>query len=285
LGAEVYAFGHPYGAEFSLSKGIVSRVLTAAELTESPSRRLVTKVCPPNDMVWIQHDAKISPGNSGGPLIDETGKVFGVNTLVHVKAELGYACHVKHLREVAGSVSEQIEPLPEAREVLRATVSSQRISQLFDAVSAFQWKPDTAEQYESVAELAKQMTLAKHAHAVQSRTPSLRPDVIQRVAEIADRKFAALGQVSWTAEHFEAINAFAADQINQVGEGVLLFSSVLGSVRNKNTLLMEIEGSGESVMLNVGSNVTRIRPGSQWLVVGFVTPQVVQVKSQARPAP
>jgi hypothetical protein len=280
LGEEVYAFGHPYEAEFSLSKGIVSRVLSTAELPKSSRRLLASRCRAPDDMIWIQHDAKISPGNSGGPLIDGTGRVFGINTFVHVKAEFGYASHVKHLRELAGSVSDQIQPLPDAREALRTTVSTQQINQLFDAISAFQWNPDTPERYESMADLAKQMTLAKHALAVQSRKPSLRPDVIKRVAQVADQKFAGLRQVPWSRELLETINTFAADQMNKVGEGILVCVSVRGNVRNQKALLMGIEGTDEAMVLRVGLNLTKVQLGSRWLVVGFVTPQVAQVRNQ-----
>jgi hypothetical protein len=231
-------------------------------------------------MVWIQHDAKISPGNSGGPLIDETGQVFGINTFVHVKAEFGYASHVKHLRELAGSVSDKIQPLPDAREALRTTVSSQRMNLLFDAISGFRWKPGTPEQYQSMAELAKQMTLARHAQVVQSRTPNLRPDVIQRVAQVAHQKFAAMRQAPWSREVFGAINTFATDQLDKVGEGILVYCTVRGKVRNQNALLMDIEGTDESMVLRVGPNLTKAQRGSRWVAVGFVTPQVGQVGDQ-----
>jgi len=66
-GDTVYAIGHPIGQQYSVSKGIVSNESTR----------------PYN--VWqelIQTDAAINQGNSGGPLLNESGKVVGINTLI-----------------------------------------------------------------------------------------------------------------------------------------------------------------------------------------------------------
>ncbi len=65
-GEEVIAVGFPLGLEgdVSVSQGIVSRSLEA------------------EGQFFIQHDAEILRGNSGGPLISETGEVLGINIAV-----------------------------------------------------------------------------------------------------------------------------------------------------------------------------------------------------------
>lgn len=66
LGTKVYALGNPMGNRFSVSSGIVSGHDRAYDVA-----------WPVN---FIQHDAALNPGNSGGPLITEDGEVIGINT-------------------------------------------------------------------------------------------------------------------------------------------------------------------------------------------------------------
>ncbi len=66
LGTKVYALGNPMGNRFSVSSGIVSGYDRAYDVA-----------WPVN---FIQHDAALNPGNSGGPLITEEGDVIGINT-------------------------------------------------------------------------------------------------------------------------------------------------------------------------------------------------------------
>lgn len=61
---DVYAIGYPYGRNLTISKGIVSALTTDDY----------------DDRQYIQTDAAIVPGNSGGPLVDICGKVVGMNT-------------------------------------------------------------------------------------------------------------------------------------------------------------------------------------------------------------
>jgi serine protease Do len=68
VGLEVYAAGFPLGEpQFTLTKGIVSKEQAGGETSWASV-----------DYV-IEHDATINPGNSGGPLVDEDGKIVGVN--------------------------------------------------------------------------------------------------------------------------------------------------------------------------------------------------------------
>jgi serine protease Do len=63
----VLAFGSPQGLEDSVSLGVVS---SAARQFE-----------PEDPIAYVQTDAPVNPGSSGGPLIDAAGQVVGINTL------------------------------------------------------------------------------------------------------------------------------------------------------------------------------------------------------------
>ena len=85
MGDTVYALGSPAGPELavSLSKGIVS--------TDGPRKF--------GDRSFIQHDAAVNPGNSGGPLLNLRGEVVGLNVAKVKGAEgLSFAIPIEDVR-------------------------------------------------------------------------------------------------------------------------------------------------------------------------------------------
>lgn len=70
-GEEVFTFGNPRDLKFTITRGVVSAIHSSKDLGR------------PGDGTWIQTDAAISPGNSGGPLINFMGQVIGLNTFLH----------------------------------------------------------------------------------------------------------------------------------------------------------------------------------------------------------
>jgi serine protease Do len=74
VGETVVAIGNPYGFNHSVTAGIISakeRVVDRSTLHETPQQDIYS--------FFIQTDASINLGNSGGPLIDANGAVIGVN--------------------------------------------------------------------------------------------------------------------------------------------------------------------------------------------------------------
>tara|TARA_Y100000590_G_scaffold151778_1_gene174380 strand:+ start:97 stop:2223 length:2127 start_codon:yes stop_codon:yes gene_type:complete len=92
VGMEVQALGHPKGLKFSLTGGIVSGV-----------RKMNSTYSATNDanVLFIQTDAAINKGNSGGPLFHKN-YVVGVNTQGLAKDEtegLNFAVHVDEVQK------------------------------------------------------------------------------------------------------------------------------------------------------------------------------------------
>ena len=69
VGAMVWALGSPFGLERSITFGILSA-----------KHRADTAGNPYQD--FLQTDAAVNPGNSGGPLVDSHGRVIGINTAI-----------------------------------------------------------------------------------------------------------------------------------------------------------------------------------------------------------
>jgi S1-C subfamily serine protease len=89
VGQLAIAIGNPYGFTRTLTIGVVSGL--GRPIEDAGRRPLV-------DM--IQTDAAISPGSSGGPLLNVRGEVVGINTLVDRGLNAGFAIPANTARRV-----------------------------------------------------------------------------------------------------------------------------------------------------------------------------------------
>jgi serine protease Do len=83
VGDYVMAMGNPLSLSSSVTLGIVSntrRVFTSFTGTDIEDLEIGSGQLTGLFNVWIQHDALIQPGNSGGPLVNMIGQVVGINT-------------------------------------------------------------------------------------------------------------------------------------------------------------------------------------------------------------
>lgn len=104
---QVFCMGHPDGLKFSTSPGFVSGLLKTSDMPEQLQAVLLSA-----DTEWIQTDAVISGGSSGGPLLNERGELVGINTLVLPDSRIAFAVSSSHVRELLHQKNQPVTALP-----------------------------------------------------------------------------------------------------------------------------------------------------------------------------
>jgi S1-C subfamily serine protease len=99
VGQRVYTLGNPFGLEGTLTTGIISNI----------NRTLPSRTGREMKSI-IQTDAAMNPGNSGGPLLDTSGRMIGMNVAIATKsgqsAGLGFAIPINRIRQIVPQLIE-----------------------------------------------------------------------------------------------------------------------------------------------------------------------------------
>ena len=128
VGEPVLAVGNPLGFEGTVTSGIVSGL----------HRAIPSGGTTPALVDLIQTDAAISPGNSGGALIDYEGRVVGVN--------------VAYLPPAGGAVSIGFAiPSPTVTDVVEDLLEDGRAEHSYLGVSLTELTPEIAERFDIAA--------------------------------------------------------------------------------------------------------------------------------------
>jgi len=99
VGDWAIAIGNPYGLEQSLTVGVVSAT-GRANLSISGGAPVFQN--------FIQTDASINFGNSGGPLMNIRGEVIGINTAINSRGQgIGFAIPINMARQVMADLKER----------------------------------------------------------------------------------------------------------------------------------------------------------------------------------
>jgi hypothetical protein len=272
----IVAWGHPQGIEFAAYDGRVSRLVKSSELP-APLQKFVRELTSSDsEQTWIQHTAKLSEGNSGGPLANERGEVIGINVWIDRQSDYGYALPITALQALQANRFAEVQPLErfalaEAR-VRDATwqTSAKKLKELTDEARAAKWQVHERADYERLQHIAWAVTLANMPEHFTAKTAL--GDRLNELVKEADRVAAQLHARRWNdGGQFIVLNEFAEKEVVRPGAGVMFFGSVQRIVtgkKNERALLVQLAGFEQMLLVPLADQLSGPEVGSQCLFVG-----------------
>ncbi len=122
VGSDVHAIGHPTGEAWTYTRGIVSQIRADYGWSTESGVEHIAKV--------IQTQTPINPGNSGGPLLDDSGKLVGINSFKTEGEALNFAVSVDDVQRFLGAqTSRKARVSAPAKTVAVDTCEATQVSQ------------------------------------------------------------------------------------------------------------------------------------------------------------
>lgn len=161
---QVIAIGHPQGFRFTTSSGTVTAMYRTDQLPEQYRNGMKA----PADNMWIQTNAAISGGNSGGPLLNLEGQVIGINTWIGKdRPDMRFATSVENLHDVLHKAPTQYVSLE------KTTGLTGKVTQLYATyANSLEWFERQLREARSRSEL---LDLFENKSPIPEHAPLLLP--------------------------------------------------------------------------------------------------------------
>ena len=283
--AQVYCIGHPLGYEFQVTNGIVSRVLKTSQFPADTQNFLKSGLGDKVDNLWISHTAQISPGNSGGPLLNSQGEVVGVNSWVNQQINLGYAVHVGALHEMLQNLFPSPHPLRDHRRPPPTLsqvgaqwgieVTAERLKEIASQLAATNYACTSPQDYAKLQELALAMTYVLHLRADPEDRDEQQQKTLPGLAAEADAIVATLKSTPWNPVLIKPINAQASAKIGERLEGAFVFGTIQrvleGQEGARRGVLVQLLEDEQVIFVPLTSALKEFQPavGANFLIVGI----------------
>ena len=159
-GDQILAIGHPFGLKYTATQGIISNTMHEQ-----------------NDINYIQHDAALNPGNSGGPLVDDLGRIIGVNTFIFKDGNnIGFSLPVTYLAQTILEFKELIGEMAVRCEACSNLVSESTIDNGYCPYCGAKLNlPSDVEEYEPIGvakTIEEMLKLSNHPVQLSRRGPN-----------------------------------------------------------------------------------------------------------------